>query len=93
MPKVRETVTKLCYVRKMRGLTQQQVADKTGISLKTLQKYESGSLAIEKAAVDKVCALCKLYNCGIRDITSLDYVAPKTGVKFPEGVGVKKDET
>lgn len=50
---------KLKYSRKKRKLSIEEVSDKTGIPVTTLQKYESG--AIKKIPLDALKKICKLY--------------------------------
>lgn len=50
----------LQHYRKMKGLTQAQLADAAGISLKTLQKYESGERDIRRARNDTVLRLARV---------------------------------
>ena len=65
--------TRLQQMRKKSGLTQQQLADKSGVKLRTLQQYEVGSKDINKAAASSVLALSKILNCEVQDL--LDYFA------------------
>lgn len=44
----------LKFYRRERGLTQAQLADAAAVSLKTLQKYESGERSIQRARTDTV---------------------------------------
>lgn len=44
----------LKFYRRERGLTQAQLADAAEVSLKTLQKYESGERSIQRARTDTV---------------------------------------
>lgn len=43
--------TKVARLRCERGLTQAALADKTGINIRTIQKFESGERGIETAAL------------------------------------------
>ena len=60
--------TKLQAARQAAGLSQSQLADKAGISVRTLQHYEIGDKDIRKAAVVTVIALAKALDCDITDI-------------------------
>ena len=44
----------LKFSRREKGLTQAQLADEAAVSLKTLQKYESGERSIQRARTDTV---------------------------------------
>lgn len=61
-------ITKLQDKRKEAGLSQSQLAAKSGISLRTLQHYEIGDKNIRKAAVETVLALAEALGCSINDI-------------------------
>lgn len=47
----------LKHYRRRKGLTQAQLANTAGVSLKTLQKYESGERSIQRARTDTVLRL------------------------------------
>lgn len=61
-------ITKLQDKRKEAGLSQSQLAAKSGISLRTLQYYEIGKRDIRKAAVETVIALAEALGCSINEI-------------------------
>lgn len=61
-------ITKLQEKRKEAGLSQSQLAAKSGISLRTLQHYEIGDKNIRKAAVETVIALAEALGCSINEI-------------------------
>lgn len=54
----------LKHYRKMKGLTQVQLADAAGVSVKTLQKYESGERSIKRARSDTVLRIA-----GVLDVS------------------------
>lgn len=60
--------TNLQKVRKAAGLSQSQLAQRAGVSLRTLQHYEIGSKDIRKAAVETVLALAEALNCDLKEI-------------------------
>ncbi|MCM1267482.1 MAG: helix-turn-helix domain-containing protein [Bacteroidales bacterium] len=49
----------LQFYRQSMGLTQAQLSDAAGVSLKTLQKYESGERSIQRARTDTVLRLAQ----------------------------------
>ena len=55
----------LKQLRKQSGLSQKELAQITGIPLKTLQQYEQRQKNINKAQVDYVVRLSKALNCNI----------------------------
>lgn len=54
--------------RKQVGLSQNQLADKVGMSVRTLQDYEQFRLDINKAAADMVLKLANALKCKPEDI-------------------------
>ena len=60
--------TRLQKARLEAGISQSQLAEKAGISLRTLQHYEIGDKNIRKAAVETVIALAEALGCSINDI-------------------------
>ena len=51
--------TKLKTVRQSKGLTQRELAEKTSISIRTLQHYEQGSKDLNQAAALTVYAIAQ----------------------------------
>lgn len=49
--------SRLQAYRKMIGMTQRQLAEESGVNLRTLQQYEIGDKDIKKAAAEKVLSL------------------------------------
>lgn len=62
--------TKLQQQRRLCGYSQKQVAEKSGVNLRTLQQYESGAKNLSKASVSTVAALANVLGCKIEDIVS-----------------------
>ena len=60
--------TKLQQQRKKYGYSQRKLAEKAGVSLRTLQQYELGTKDIRKASVSSVLSLANTLGCGIEDI-------------------------
>lgn len=60
--------SKLQQIRKMRGLTQKELADKCNISVKSIQAYEQGTRKLEKANKNTIFKICEVLNCKISDI-------------------------
>lgn len=60
--------TKLQQQRKHCGYTQKELADKSGVNLRTLQQYESGAKELAKASVSAVFALANVLGCKIEDL-------------------------
>lgn len=61
-------MSKLRDVRRARGLTVRQLSDKTGISFRSLGKYENGQLNIDGAKLNTLVTLSLALGCKITDI-------------------------
>lgn len=61
-------MTKLKMMREKAGLSQSQLAEKTGIHYRTLQYYEQGQMNFDHARVDKILSAAIVLNCGIEDL-------------------------
>lgn len=60
--------TKLKAMRLYKGLTQDQLAEKTGIKLGTLKHYEQGSRKFDCSGFDIIIKTCLALDCCIEDI-------------------------
>lgn len=56
-------MTKLQTIRKSSGLSQSQLADLSGVNLRSLQYYEQGAKDLNKAAAETVFALARALGC------------------------------
>lgn len=56
--------------RKKRGLTQKELAELAGISLRSVQSYEQGTRNLSGASVELVQSLCRVLDCREEDILS-----------------------
>ncbi len=61
--------SKLKRLRKLCGMTQEALADESGVSLNTIRAYERKSKDINKAQFDNIMKLSKALKCEISDIT------------------------
>lgn len=59
---------KLKQIRKIKGLTQKQLAEQCNISVKSIQAYEQGTRKLEKANKNTILKICEVLNCKIGDI-------------------------
>lgn len=59
---------KLKEMRQSRGLSQSQLAEKTGINVRTIQHYEQGSKIFDHARIDTILKVCITLNCRLEDI-------------------------
>lgn len=53
----------LRYKRKQAVLTQDELAERSGVSVGTIRKIESGKLTID---LSKLIAVCKAINCEVK---------------------------
>lgn len=60
--------SKLQMIRKQCGLTQQALADRSGVSLNTIRAYERKSKDLHKAQFDIVMRLSKALKCELTDL-------------------------
>lgn len=54
--------------RKAAGLTQKQLAAKSGVKLRAIQLYEQNQLDLRRASVSSALALANTLNCAIEDL-------------------------
>ena len=57
-------------IRKRAGLSQSQLAELSGVSLRMIQKYETGDRDINNASVITVLKLAKALNVKVEDLLS-----------------------
>lgn len=60
----------LKLIRIKAGLTQKELAKKSGVNFRMIQHYEQGDKDIKKAAAETVFKLAKALNCDITDLIS-----------------------
>lgn len=61
-------MTKLQDLRKASGLSQSQLADLSGVNLRSLQYYEQGAKDINKASAQTVFALARALGCRMESL-------------------------
>lgn len=61
-------MSKLKEKRQGAGLSQSQLAEKTGINIRTLQHYEQGSKDFDHARIDTILKVCLVLNCTLEDV-------------------------
>lgn len=64
-------MSKLQDLRKAKGMTQKELAGKSGLSLRTLQHYEQGSKDLNMAAAITVYALAVALEAKMEDLLDL----------------------
>lgn len=55
-------------IRKKAGLSQSQLAEKTGISVRTIQAWEKFYRDLSKASLENLLKLAEALNCEIDDL-------------------------
>lgn len=65
--------TKLRMLRKACGYTQKELAEKSGINLRTIQEYDNREMDINRASGNTLIALSKVLGCNVEDLLEHDY--------------------
>ena len=60
--------TKLQKLRVSKGFSQNDLAEKSGVPLRRIQKYEQQVVSIDSAKLNTLCSLCLALDCKIEDI-------------------------
>ena len=60
--------SRLKWMREYKGLTQQELSDNSGVSLRSIQMFEQGNRDINKAQVITVLQLAEALECDVYDI-------------------------
>lgn len=60
--------SRLKFMREYKGMTQAELADKSGINLRSIQNYEQGFKDINGAKVVTVLALAEALDCDVYEI-------------------------
>ena len=66
--KRKNSITKLKMLRQSVGYSQRELAEKSGVNLRTLQQYELRAKDINKAAAETLLKLSKTIGCKIEDL-------------------------
>ena len=67
-----ESPTRLQKLRKTHGLTQSELADLSGVSLRMIQLYEQRQNNINKASAETIAALARALCCNFYEIMEID---------------------
>jgi transcriptional regulator with XRE-family HTH domain len=67
----RDSISRLQLYRKRLGMTQQELAVRSGVNLRTLQEYESGRKNIRQAAAEKLLSLSTALWCSPSDLINI----------------------
>lgn len=61
-------MSKVKEMRQKANLTQVELAEKTDISIRTLQSYEQGAKVFDHARIDTIIKVCLALNCKMTDV-------------------------
>ena len=64
--------TKLRVLRVQRGLSQKELAQQSGVPIRTLQKFENIPHMIDSTKLATYCRLCEALDCKLTDIIESD---------------------
>lgn len=67
MKKVKR-MNNLKQIRTKKGITRKELAEKSGISARTIESYEQRKRNINKAKIETIIKLSKALECNIEDI-------------------------
>ena len=65
----RKEETNLAYYRKMKGLSQSQLAKASGVSIRSIQLFEQRKSNINNAQYNHLSAIAKVLGCEVEDLT------------------------
>lgn len=65
---MRKNLSCVQNLRKNIGMTQQELADKTGINIRQIQKYECGEYDTGKMMLRNAIALADALECDVREL-------------------------
>lgn len=61
-------INSVLYNRSVMGLTQKELAEKSGINIRQIQKYESGEYDIGNMTLKNAILLSEALECDVRDL-------------------------
>lgn len=61
-------INSVLYNRSVMGMTQKELAEKSGINIRQIQKYESGEYDIGNMTLKNAAALADVLECDVRDL-------------------------
>lgn len=62
------SITNLQRIRTLHGCTQEELAEQSGVDLRSIQMYEEGTLDINKAEAEAVYGLARTLGCDMEDL-------------------------
>ena len=73
LPAGKNHLTKLRMLRNACGYSQKELAEKSGVNLRTLQEYDSRAMDINRATGGTLNALSRVLGCQVEDLLEYDY--------------------
>ena len=58
----------LLYQRSSMGITQKELAEKSGVNIRQIQRYESGTSGCENMTLKNAISIADALECGVRDL-------------------------
>lgn len=86
-------------IRKLCGMTQKELAEKSGVNIRQIQKYESGECSLDNMTAKTAGAISSSLGCTVEELISLDtsvftsemFEAIKTGeMTISDAVSISK---
>ena len=71
------SIMRLKNVRLAKGMSQSELAEKSGLNLRTIQSYEQGAKSIDGAKLESLADLALALDCNIVDILESDELIEK----------------
>ena len=61
-------INNILYNRSVMGMTQKELAEKSGVNIRQIQKYESGEYDIGNMTLKNAIALADALECEVKDL-------------------------
>lgn len=61
-------ISSILYNRSVMGMTQKELAEKSGVNIRQIQKYESGEYDIGNMTLKNAILLSEALECDVRDL-------------------------
>lgn len=61
-------INSILYNRSVMGMTQKELAEKSGVNIRQIQKYESGEYDISNMTLKNAISISDVLECDVRDL-------------------------
>ena len=61
-------INSLLYQRSRMGMTQKELAEKSGVNIRQIQRYESGTSGCENMTLKNAISISDVLECDVRDL-------------------------